>query len=76
MCLEEPRKDLQQLFRTVWDDIILPIVNILQHDLKLQHRSRIWLCPTLLLSLSMQLTPFGRRQIALDPEACLENIYI
>ncbi|KAG1747180.1 CHAT domain-containing protein [Suillus paluster] len=43
---EEPRKDLRVLLRKVWDVIMLPIVNVLQHDLKLRRRSRIWLCPT------------------------------
>ncbi|KAG1827573.1 uncharacterized protein BJ212DRAFT_1474731 [Suillus subaureus] len=39
------RNDLIVLLRTVWDEIILPIVNVFQQDLKLKLHSRIWLCP-------------------------------
>ncbi|KAG0696809.1 hypothetical protein DFH29DRAFT_879140 [Suillus ampliporus] len=39
----EPRKDLRVLLRKIWDEIMLPIVNVLEHDLKLRRRSRIWL---------------------------------
>ncbi|KAG1730513.1 CHAT domain-containing protein [Suillus paluster] len=42
----EPRKDLRVILRKIWDVIMLPIVDVLQHDLKLRRRSRIWLCPT------------------------------
>ncbi|KAG1791975.1 uncharacterized protein HD556DRAFT_1191008, partial [Suillus plorans] len=37
---------LQVLLRTVWDEIMLPIVIALQCDLRVTSRSRIWLCPT------------------------------
>ncbi|KAG0698936.1 hypothetical protein DFH29DRAFT_877650 [Suillus ampliporus] len=37
---KEPRKDLRVLLRKVWDEIMLPIVNVLQHVLKLRRRSR------------------------------------
>ncbi|KAG1827899.1 CHAT domain-containing protein [Suillus variegatus] len=40
-----PRNDLIVLLRTVWDEIMLPIVNVLRHNLKLKY-CRIWLCPT------------------------------
>ncbi|KAG2134505.1 hypothetical protein DEU56DRAFT_409115 [Suillus clintonianus] len=46
MGLTESRTDLIVLSRIVWDEIILPIVNVLEHVLRLQHGSRIWLCPT------------------------------
>ncbi|KAG1771928.1 CHAT domain-containing protein [Suillus placidus] len=42
----ETRTDLIVLLRIVWDEIMLPIVNVLENVLKLKHRSRIWLCPT------------------------------
>ncbi|KAG1775482.1 hypothetical protein EV702DRAFT_431672 [Suillus placidus] len=38
---KEPRNDLMVLLRSVWDAIMLPIVNVLQQDLKLKFRSRI-----------------------------------
>ncbi|KAG1857676.1 CHAT domain-containing protein [Suillus subalutaceus] len=43
---EETRKELQVLLRTVWDEIMLPIVIVLQRDLRVTSGSRIWLCPT------------------------------
>ncbi|KAG1862750.1 hypothetical protein DFJ58DRAFT_225456 [Suillus subalutaceus] len=43
---EETRKELQVLLRTVWDEIMLPIVIVLQRDLRVTNGSRIWLCPT------------------------------
>ncbi|KAG1753662.1 CHAT domain-containing protein [Suillus paluster] len=43
----ESRTDLIVLLRKIWDEIMLPIVDVLLgHDLKVKHRSRIWLCPT------------------------------
>ncbi|KAG2108782.1 CHAT domain-containing protein [Suillus cothurnatus] len=41
-----PHNDLIVLLRTVWNEIMLPIVNVLENILKLNHCSRIWLCPT------------------------------
>lgn len=38
---EETRKELQVLLRTVWDEIMLPIVIVLQRDLRVTSRSRI-----------------------------------
>ncbi|KAG1780151.1 CHAT domain-containing protein [Suillus placidus] len=43
---KQPRNDLIVLLRAVWDEIMLPVVNVLQQDLKLKSHSRIWLCPT------------------------------
>jgi hypothetical protein len=43
---EETRKELQVLLRTVWDEIMLPIVIVLQRDLRVTSGSRIRLCPT------------------------------
>ncbi|KAG2361486.1 hypothetical protein BDR07DRAFT_1377174 [Suillus spraguei] len=45
-CPEETRKELQGLLRTVWDEIMLPVVVVLQCDLRVGSRSRIWLCPS------------------------------
>ncbi|KAG1724197.1 CHAT domain-containing protein [Suillus paluster] len=42
----ESRTELIVLLRKLWDEIMLPIVKVLGHDLKVKPRSRIWLCPT------------------------------
>ncbi|KAG1901206.1 CHAT domain-containing protein [Suillus fuscotomentosus] len=42
----ESRTDLIVLSWIIWHEIMLPIVNVLEHVLKLKRRSRIWLCPT------------------------------
>ncbi|KAG1747306.1 hypothetical protein EDB19DRAFT_1826071 [Suillus lakei] len=75
---EEPRKKLRVLLRIVWDEIILPIVNVLQHDLKLRRRSRIWLCPTAaFMTVPLHAAnPFRMKADCSGPEACLEDIYI
>ncbi|KAG2122494.1 CHAT domain-containing protein [Suillus clintonianus] len=75
---EQPRKKLQVLLRVVWDEIMLPIVNVLQHDLKLQHQSRIWLCPTAAFT-SIPLhaaNPFRINADRSGSESCLEDLYI
>ncbi|KAG2146332.1 CHAT domain-containing protein [Suillus clintonianus] len=75
---EEPRKKLQVLLRIVWDEIMLPIVNVLQHDLKLRHRSRIWLCPTAAFT-SIPLHAANPFRVNVDrsgSESCLEDLYI
>ncbi|KAG2040931.1 hypothetical protein BDR03DRAFT_1007702 [Suillus americanus] len=75
---EQPRKRLRVLLRLVWDEIMLPIVTVLQYDLKLSHRSRIWLCPTAAFT-SIPLhaaNPFRMNTDHSGPEACLEDIYI
>ncbi|KAG1785463.1 CHAT domain-containing protein [Suillus plorans] len=71
-----PRNDLIVLLRTVWDEIMLPIVNVLRHDLKLKY-CRIWLCPTaaftsipLHAAHPFRTNPDGSR------ESCLEDLYI
>ncbi|KAG1862770.1 CHAT domain-containing protein [Suillus subalutaceus] len=61
---EETRKELQVLLQTVWDDIMLLIVIVLQRDLKVRaalESGCVQLEPSLLF-LSTQLTPFERRQ--------------
>ncbi|KAG1841918.1 CHAT domain-containing protein [Suillus subalutaceus] len=75
---EEPRKKLRVLLRMVWDEIMLPIVNVLQNDLELQPRSRIWLCPTAAFT-SVPLhaaNPFRMTADRSGGEPCLEDLYI
>ncbi|KAG1731548.1 CHAT domain-containing protein [Suillus lakei] len=76
MGLKEPRNDLIVLLRAVWDEIMLPIVNVLQH-LKLKHQSRIWLCPTAAFT-SIPLHAAHPFQTNADrsKEPCLEDLYI
>ncbi|KAG2033441.1 CHAT domain-containing protein [Suillus americanus] len=77
MSPKVPRNDLIVLLRTVWDNIMLPIVNVLQHDLKLKHQSRIWLCPTAAFT-SIPLHAAHPFQTKADrsKEPCLEDLYI
>ncbi|KIK37570.1 hypothetical protein CY34DRAFT_810181 [Suillus luteus UH-Slu-Lm8-n1] len=73
-----PRNDLIVLLRTVWDEIMLPVVNVLQHVLKLKFNSRIWLCPTAAFT-SIPLHsahPFRTNVNCSGKEACLEDLYI
>ncbi|KAG2127117.1 CHAT domain-containing protein, partial [Suillus clintonianus] len=75
---DEPRKKLRVLLRIVWDEIMLPIVNVLRRDLKLQHRSRIWLCPTAAFT-SIPLhaaNPFRMTPDRSRKGPCLEDLYI
>ncbi|KAG1771902.1 CHAT domain-containing protein [Suillus placidus] len=73
----ETRTDLIVLLRTVWDEIMLPIVNVLENVLKLKRRSRIWLCPTAAFT-SIPLHAAHPFQTRADrsKEPCLEDIYI
>jgi CHAT domain-containing protein len=73
----ESRKDLIVLLRTVWEAIILPIINILEHVLELKHQSRIWLCPTAAFtSIPLHTAhPFQTRPDR-SKEPCLEDLYI
>ncbi|KIK33775.1 hypothetical protein CY34DRAFT_813374 [Suillus luteus UH-Slu-Lm8-n1] len=73
----EPRNDLIVLLRIVWNEIMLPIVNVLENVLKLNRRSRIWLCPTAAFT-SIPLhaaNPFLTKADR-SKEACLEDLYI
>ncbi|KAG1826876.1 uncharacterized protein BJ212DRAFT_1294304 [Suillus subaureus] len=75
---EETRKDLQVLLRTVWDEIMLPIVIVLQRDLKVTGRSRIWLCPTAAFTFIPlhAAHPFRTKADGRSRELCLEDVYI
>ncbi|KAG1844816.1 CHAT domain-containing protein [Suillus subalutaceus] len=75
---EETRKELQALLRTVWDEIMLPIVIVLQRDLRLTCRSRIWLCPTAAFtSIPLHAAhPFRTKADSRGRELCLEDVYI
>ncbi|KAG2344812.1 hypothetical protein BDR05DRAFT_1058692 [Suillus weaverae] len=73
----ELRNDLIVLLRAVWNVIMLPIINVLQYDMKLKYHSRIWLCPTaaftsipLHAAHSFRINPDGSK------EPCLEDLYI
>ncbi|KAG1845010.1 CHAT domain-containing protein, partial [Suillus subluteus] len=75
---QEPRKDLRELLRIVWDEIMLPIVNVLEYDLKLRRRSRIWLCPIAdftLIPLHVA-NAFRMNTDGSELEYCPEDIYI
>ncbi|KIK36499.1 hypothetical protein CY34DRAFT_510615 [Suillus luteus UH-Slu-Lm8-n1] len=75
---EETRKELQVLLRTVWDEVMLPIVIVLQRDLKVKSRSRIWLCPTATFtSIPLHAAhPFRMKADGRGRELCLEDVYI
>ncbi|KAG2099228.1 CHAT domain-containing protein [Suillus discolor] len=77
MTPKQSRTDLIVLSRIIWNEIMLPIVNVLRHDLKLKYYSRIWLCPTaaftsipLHAAHPFRTNPDGSR------EPCLEDFYI
>ncbi|KAG1896220.1 uncharacterized protein F5891DRAFT_1054815 [Suillus fuscotomentosus] len=57
---------------------MLPIVDVLEHVLKLKHRFRIWLCPTAAFT-SIPLHPahpFQTKADRSEKELCLEDLYI
>ncbi|KAG1841217.1 CHAT domain-containing protein [Suillus subalutaceus] len=68
--------DLNNL-KELWNEIMLPIVNVLEHVLKLKRGSRIWLCPTAAFT-SIPLHAAHPFQTNADrsKEPCLEDIYI
>ncbi|KIK40598.1 hypothetical protein CY34DRAFT_260040 [Suillus luteus UH-Slu-Lm8-n1] len=75
---EESRKDLLVLLRTVWKEIMQPIVNTLQTKLNLRYKSRIWLCPTAAFtSIPLHAAhPFRMKADNSGREECLEDIYV
>ncbi|KAG1800590.1 hypothetical protein EV424DRAFT_1586991 [Suillus variegatus] len=74
----ESRMDLIVLSRIIWDQIMLPIVNVLKHVLKLKRCSRIWLCPTAAFtSIPLHAAhPFQTKVDGSGKEPCLEDLYI
>ncbi|KAG2099252.1 uncharacterized protein F5147DRAFT_655853 [Suillus discolor] len=62
-----PRNDLIVLLRTVWDEIMLPIVNVLQHDLKLKYS---------FTSIPLHAAHPFRTNSDGSREKCLEDLYI
>jgi CHAT domain-containing protein len=77
MITAETRTDLIVLLRIVWDEIMSPIVNVLENVLKLKRRSRIWLCPTAAFT-SIPLhaaNPFLTKADR-SKEPCLEDLYV
>ncbi|KAG2122474.1 CHAT domain-containing protein [Suillus clintonianus] len=78
MGLTESRSDLIVLLRIVWDNIMLPIVNVLEHVLELKRGSRIWLCPTAAFtSIPLHAAhPFQMKADRSGKEPCLEDLYI
>ncbi|KAG1724646.1 CHAT domain-containing protein [Suillus paluster] len=75
---KEPRTALIALLRKIWDEVMLPIVKVLQRDLKLPRRSRIWLCPTAAFtSIPLHAAhPFRTKADGCGREPCLEDLYI
>ncbi|KAG1853201.1 CHAT domain-containing protein [Suillus subalutaceus] len=74
---EETRKELQVLLRTIWDEIMLPIVIVLQRDLRVTSGSRIWLCPTATFtSIPLHAAHPFRTKTDGRRELCLEDVYI
>ncbi|KAG2345369.1 hypothetical protein BDR05DRAFT_960814 [Suillus weaverae] len=73
----ETRTDLIVLLRIVWDEIMLPIVDVLENVLKLKRRSRIWLCSTAAFT-SIPLHAAHPFQTRADrsKKPCLEDLYI
>ncbi|KAG1841930.1 hypothetical protein DFJ58DRAFT_916360 [Suillus subalutaceus] len=74
---KESRTDLIVLLRTIWEEIMLPIVHVLEHVLELKRQSRIWLCPTAAFT-SIPLHAAHPFQTKADrsKEPCLEDLYI
>ncbi|KIK41946.1 hypothetical protein CY34DRAFT_12689 [Suillus luteus UH-Slu-Lm8-n1] len=74
----ESRMDLMVLLRIIWDEFMLPIVNVLEHVVKLTRRSRIWLCPTAAFtSIPLHAAhPFQTQADRSGKEPCLEDLYI
>ncbi|KAG2062962.1 hypothetical protein BDR04DRAFT_1164417, partial [Suillus decipiens] len=75
---KEQRNDLIVLLRTVWDEIMLPIVNVLERVLELKHLCRIWLCPTTdFTSIPLHAAhSFLTKADGSGKEPCLKDLYI
>ncbi|KAG2078749.1 hypothetical protein BDR04DRAFT_1087330 [Suillus decipiens] len=77
MSRVESRTDLIVLSRIIWEEIMLPIVNVLEHVLKLERLSRIWLCPTAAFtSIPLHAAHPFKTNPDRSKEPCLEDLYI
>ncbi|KAG1744328.1 CHAT domain-containing protein [Suillus occidentalis] len=74
---KETRTDLIVLLRIVWEEIMSPIVNVLENVLKLPRHSRIWLCPTAAFtSIPLHAAhPFLTKPDR-SKEPCVEDLYV
>ncbi|KIK35596.1 hypothetical protein CY34DRAFT_16918 [Suillus luteus UH-Slu-Lm8-n1] len=74
---KQPRNDLIVLLRIVWNEIMLPVVNVLENVLKLKRCSRIWLCPTATFtSIPLHAANSFLTKADRSKEPCLEDRYI
>ncbi|KAG1726901.1 CHAT domain-containing protein [Suillus occidentalis] len=74
---KETRTDLIVLLRIVWEEIMLPIVNVLENVLKLKRRSRVWLCPTAAFtSIPLHAAHPFLTKADRSKEPCLEDLYV
>ncbi|KAG1738304.1 CHAT domain-containing protein [Suillus occidentalis] len=74
---KETRTDLIVLLRIVWEEIMLPIVNVLENVLKVKRRSRIWLCPTATFtSIPLHAAHPFLTKADRSKEPCLEDLYV
>ncbi|KAG1902478.1 uncharacterized protein F5891DRAFT_163918 [Suillus fuscotomentosus] len=71
----ESRTDLIVLLQIIWDRIMLPIIDVLEHVLKPKRPSRIWLCPTAAFtSIPLHAAhPFQTKADRSGKEPCLED---
>ncbi|KAG1759625.1 CHAT domain-containing protein [Suillus occidentalis] len=74
---KETRTDLIVLLRIVWEEIMLPIVNVLENVLKVKRHSRIWLCPTAAFtSIPLHAAHPFLTKADRSKEPCLEDLYV
>ncbi|KAG1753619.1 CHAT domain-containing protein [Suillus paluster] len=78
MGLMESRTELIVLLRKIWDEIMLPIVKVLCHDLEVKPHSQIWLYPTAAFaSIPLHVAhPSRMKADGSGRELCLEDIFI
>ncbi|KAG1762370.1 CHAT domain-containing protein [Suillus occidentalis] len=77
MNSKETRTDLIVLLRIAWEEIMLPIVNVLENVLKVKHHSRIWLCPTAAFtSIPLHAANPFLTMADRSKEPCLEDLYV
>ncbi|KAG1830068.1 hypothetical protein DFJ58DRAFT_750614 [Suillus subalutaceus] len=75
--LKRDEEGIASSLRTIWDEIMLPIVIVLQRDLRVTSGSRIWLCPTATFtSIPLHAAHPFRTKTDGRRELCLEDVYI